>query len=266
MTLIAIKIFISIAMVLGLVFVSEKSPKLGGLLSGLPLSVGIVMFFYAYQEGVAFSVHVVPYGIAGLASMLAFGVGFHLGAKLFFNYRFLNTLSATVSGLLAYSFVGFLLTLFQINLIIAIMIFLFSMPIAIIFFHNVPKVSGAVTLKNGFAALAFRAVFATVVILSITGMSSILGEKWGGILASFPTMIGSVLIILVYSTKNGIYPNVLKHFSYGISILALYYLLVLWLYPSIGLGFGTLLAYMICFIYLYLLSQIGLLGKFVRVR
>jgi len=61
MTLIIIKRFISIAMVLGLFFVSEKSPKLGGLLSGLPLSVGIVMFFYAYQEGVAFSVQIFAY-------------------------------------------------------------------------------------------------------------------------------------------------------------------------------------------------------------
>jgi hypothetical protein len=123
-----------------------------------------------------------------------------------------------------------------------------------------------VGLKNGFAALAFRAVFATVVILSITGLSSVVGEKWGGILASFPTMIGSLLIILVYGSKNGIYPNVLKHFSYGISILALYYLLILWLYPSIGLGFGTLLAYMICVFYLYLLSQAGRLSRFVKVR
>ena len=48
------------------------------------------------NSGINNVLDVLPYGIAGLASILAFGIGFYLGAKLFFESRLLNTLSATI--------------------------------------------------------------------------------------------------------------------------------------------------------------------------
>jgi hypothetical protein len=36
------------------------------------------------NSGINNVLDVLPYGIAGLASILAFGIGFYLGAKLFF--------------------------------------------------------------------------------------------------------------------------------------------------------------------------------------
>jgi hypothetical protein len=90
-------------------------------------------------------------------------------------------------------------------------------------------------------------------ILGVTTSASMIGPEWAGILASFPAMTGSVIIILWYSYKDALYQNVLKHFSYSISILALYELLVMWLYPSIGITLGTLLAYAICLVYLLML-------------
>lgn len=257
MELIIIKIIMSVAMVLMLVFISEKSPKLGGLLAGLPLSVGILVFFYAYQQGIEFTVSTMPYAIAGLSSSITFIIGFDLGAKLFVSKKFINALSAFFVGLSAYVIVSSIITLFEIDLMTGLIIFLLSMIIAIIYFRNIPPIKRGIAAKRTIGAICFRIFFATALIIGVTTSASMIGPEWAGILASFPAMTGSVIIILLYSYKDALYQNVLKHFSYSISILALYELLVMWLYPAIGITLGTLLAYAICLVYLYFLSQIG---------
>jgi hypothetical protein len=255
--LIIIKIIISISMILGLVYISEKNPKLGGLFSGLPLSVGIFIYFYAQQEGISFVINSTPYSIAGLSSALIFTVGFYLGSKLLTRNRLLNTLCAFVIGLSVFLFSGYVITLFHFNLISSLAIFLIVMIITILFFLKVPKAVVSMPAKNTYFTIAFRATFATCLILGITGITKLVGPKWAGVFASFPVMLGSVSIILIFTYGNKLFPNVLKHFSYSISILALYFILAYWLYPLIGINLGTLAAYTVCFIYLYCLSNIG---------
>jgi hypothetical protein len=76
MSLIVLKITVSVAIVLALIFISEKSPRLGGLLAGLPIGTGIMIFFYGIGQEINFIIQGIPYGISGLASSLAFAVGY----------------------------------------------------------------------------------------------------------------------------------------------------------------------------------------------
>ena len=45
MMLIIIKLILSVSMVLGLIYISEKSPRLGGLFSGLPFKCRYIYLF-----------------------------------------------------------------------------------------------------------------------------------------------------------------------------------------------------------------------------
>ena len=255
--LILIKIILSVSIVLVLVYISEKSPKFGGLLAGLPLSVGIFVYFYAKQEGIPFLIHSIPYSIAGLSSNLIFTMGFYLGGKLFKNKRVLNTLSAFSIGAIVFLVSGYFITLFHFTLLTSLIFFLITMTISILFFIRTTTAINNLSAKNTSIAIAFRAFFATVLILTITSLTNLVGPKWAGVLAASPVMLGSVVIILIFTYRDEIYPKILKHFSYSVSILALYFLLALWLYPTIGIAFGTVIAYIVCFVYLYLLSLFG---------
>lgn len=262
MMLIIIKLTLSILMVLGLIYISEKSPRLGGLFSGLPLSVGIFTYFYAQQNGVGFLVNSMPYAIAGFANTLLFTIGFYLGGKLYANRRFLNTISATIVALIIYFISGYFVTLLNLNVLLGFVIFILSMIVSIIFFSQVPKTTN-VTKKNTskplnkIIVILFRIVFVSVLVLLITGVSKSVGHQWAGIFSSFPVMLASVCTVLIFSYGAQIYPNVLKHFSYGVSILVIYDLLIFWLYPIIGINWGTVVAYIICFIYLALLNKLN---------
>lgn len=258
MELIFIKILVSIIVVIGIVFISERSPKIGGLLAGLPLGVGILMFFYALEHGTTFTITGIPYAIAGLTSSLVFGMSFYLGGKLFPQNKTLHTSASVFCGILGFFISGFLISLVTINLTIGLGIFLIGMILSILFFNTVSESKKVKLQKNTFSALLFRTLLVTAVVLTITGTAKILGFKWAGIMASFPTMLCPVLIILAYNYKDELYPNVLKHFSYSITTLVVYYLLILMLYPKYGIYSGTFIAYLICFMYLYTLNRIGL--------
>lgn len=262
MMLIIIKLVLSIVMVLGLIYISEKNSRLGGLFSGLPLSVGIFTYFYAHQNGVGFLVDSMPYAIVGFANTLIFTIGFYLGGKIFVNQRFLNTISALIVALVIYFITGYFVTLLDLNLLSGFVIFILAMIISIIFFSRIPKTT-EITKKsaskpiNKVMVILFRIIFVSTLVLLITGISKSVGHQWAGIFSSFPMMLASVSTVLIFSYGAQVYPNALKHFSYGVSILVIYDLLIFWLYPTIGINLGTVVAYIICFIYLLFLNKLN---------
>lgn len=249
------KVFVSVIMVLGLVFVSERNPRLGGLLAGLPLGTGIMVFFYSIEQTMDFVLKGIPYGIAGLVSALAFGFGFYWGGMCFVHNRFFHVATAFMTGILAFLGVGALIHWFPITLLNSILIFLVGLFLAIAFFRKISVPPGYTPQKLTLAMLAFRIGVVASIVLIITGLAHHIGAQWAGILASFPTVLSPLLILLAYSHKNALYPNVLKHFSYSITTLALFYLLVLGLFPSLGIYYGLIAAYGICFVYLFLLNK-----------
>ncbi|MEY8714717.1 hypothetical protein AB9G26_05465 [Francisella philomiragia] len=148
-------------MVIGLIYISEKSPKLGGLFSGLPLSVGLFTYFYARENGLQFLIDSMPYALVGFASMLLFTIGFYFGSKLFSNQRFINTISALGIGFVAYFTSAYIFTKFNITLSLGLIIFIITMILTIIFFKIVVKKKSAtenIKLEpvNIFKVIAFR--------------------------------------------------------------------------------------------------------------
>ncbi|API86828.1 MFS transporter [Francisella uliginis] len=262
MILIIIKLAISIIMVLGLIYISEKNPRLGGLCSGLPLSVGIFTYFYAKENGLHFLMISMPYAMAGFANALIYTIGFYLGSKLFTEQRYLNTISAVVLGAIVYFISGYFITLLHLNLLSGFIIFIISMIVCIFFFKGVAEtktIKEKIKLKptSKIKITLFRIILVSSLVLLITGVSKSVGYAWAGIFSSFPVMLMSVATVLIFTYKDELFPRVLKHFSYGISILVIYDLLIFWLYPIIGINLGTVVAYIICFIYLVFLNKLN---------
>lgn len=258
MPLIILKTTISIAVVLVLIFISERSPKSGGLLAGLPIVTSIMIFFYGIEQGTNFVIQGIPYGISGLVSTLSFAIGFYLGGKYFINRPLIHVTTAFISGLFMFFAAGYLISLFNINLSISLIIFAIGTTLAIFFFKHIPIDKKLIPKKLTISTILFRSLFVTATVLIITGTAKIIGAEWAGIMASFPTGLCPLLIILAYSYKNEVYPTVLRNFSYSITTLVVFYLLVLWLFPKMGVYYGTLISYIICFVYLYFLSKIKL--------
>lgn len=138
MSLIAIKTIISVLVILGLIFISERNPKLGGLLIVLPIGTGIIVFFYGIEKGVYFVIQGVPYGIAGLVSSLYFAVDFFLGGKLFTQRKIVNIISSILTGLSLFFIVGYCISIFELSLIKSIIILLTGIIPAILLLSKIP--------------------------------------------------------------------------------------------------------------------------------
>ena len=257
MTLILIKALVSVCAVTGIVFIAERNPRIGGLLTGLPLGAGIVLFFYAFEQGPHFVVDSIPYGIAGLSATLAFAAGFFLGGRLFPHHRLLHPTAAAACGLAAFFLMGFFISRLRIDLPTAIVLVVAGMLLSLLLFTTVAAKKVVTREKFTFPVLIFRLLFVTTAILVITGSASFFGQKWAGVMASFPSTLCPVLIVLAYSHSDKVYPNYLRHFSYGITTLVVYYIQVLILYPRVGIYSGTACAYLTCLLYLYLLSKLA---------
>jgi hypothetical protein len=256
MYLIIIKVLVSILAVLALFFVSERSPKLGGILAGIPLGTGIMVFFFGIEQGAPFVMQGIPYSITALVSMLFFTIGFYIGGKYFLNHPILHVISALFIGLLCFFFTSATISLFKINLITSLIIFTLGAIMTVLFFNSLSMKKKSIPKKPTISIVLFRALFITVIVLLITGIASQIGSHWAGMMASFPTALCPVLIILAYSYKNTLYPTVLKSFSYSITTLAIFYLLVYATYPLIGVYYGTLLTYIVCLVYMYGLNKL----------
>ncbi|MBT6121384.1 MFS transporter [bacterium] len=258
MYLITLKTIISIVAIYGLIFISERNPKLGGLLAGLPLGVGIMIFFYGIEQGIDFVILGIPYGVSGLVSMLAFTIGFYWGGKRFLDRPLLHVASATLFGLIAFFCVSYGISLVEVTLISSLVIFLGGFMFSVLFFKYIPIDTNSIASPKKMTLLTgvFRVVFVVAFVLFFTGIASLIGSKWAGIMASFPITLCPLLIILAYSYKDEVYPVVLKNFSYSIATLVVFYLFVFGLFPIIGVYLGTLISYLICLIYVFFLKKI----------
>ncbi|WP_234384273.1 hypothetical protein [Francisella noatunensis] len=159
--------------------------------------------------------------------MLLFTIGFYFGSKLFSNQRLINTISALGIGFIAYFTSAYIFTKFNITLSLGLIIFIITMILTIIFFKIVVKENSAIeniNLEpvNIFKVIAFRIFLVASFVLLITGIANIVGHEWAGIFSSFPVMLTSVIAVLIFRYRNLLFPGVLKHFSYGVSILAIF--------------------------------------------
>ncbi|HRX16909.1 MAG TPA: MFS transporter [Spirochaetota bacterium] len=256
MILTAIKIIISVTVILALIYVSERNAKLGGIFAGLPIGTGIMVFFYAIEQGNNFMLASIPYAISGLSSTLAFTAGFYLGGKFFVNRPVIKILSSLICSMICYFLVSYMISLININLLKSLIIFSLSTLIANLFFSHIPAQKKIAVKKLTVCSISFRIIFITMSILVITGLANTIGSKWAGIMASFPSALCPLLLVLAFLYDDQLYPSVIKSFSYSITTISIFYLFILWLVPITGLFIATALTYLICFFYIYLLNLV----------
>jgi len=255
MLLIITKILVSVIVVLGLVFISERNPRIGGLLVGLPLGTGIVVVFYAIEQDIEFVLNSVPYGIAGLAASLMFALCFYLGNEVspVKSNNIAHTLFSSVCGIFGFFVAGEIISLLNLNILTSLLVFL----VAYVFSRSVLKRVETVKVepkKSTIDKIVFRIVVITFIILTITTLADIIGCRWSGILASFPIMLSPMIVILTYDYQDKIFPTVLKSFSLSIISLVLFYICLHFLLPTLGVTPGVIITYIICFGYVYILN------------
>lgn len=262
MLLILAKIAVTILAVVIIAEISKRvNPHLGGLLLGLPLGVGLSVYFIAYEQGVDFMVAGIPWGLAGLAPGILFCMAYLFAGRIFtIKNRLAAILVCSLAGFLVFFAAGFGLSRLELGLLPALILFLavylLNIPLVKRLRERTPEpVAGGKT--NALTAFLIRGVISGVIIAAVTGAAATVGTSLAGVLSAFPSTTYTLLVVLQFEEGDALYPFSIYGFSYGVSTLAVFYVLCWFLLPALGLNAGFAVTYVVCLGYLYAVKAVS---------
>ncbi|MEZ9821625.1 hypothetical protein AB4238_13525 [Shewanella sp. 10N.286.45.A1] len=254
------KIVVSIFAVLGLSFIAEHvSPKVAGILSGYPLGTAIALFYIGLENGEQFAANSAVFTLSGFsASLVLVYVYYQVSLALDNSVKQISVpMNASISSLcsiIAFLFVGLLLTRFELAIIPSVLL---SISAIFVFGYLLRKIQDtrvvATTSLKG-RGLLLRAIAAAAIVIAITGVAKLIGPNWSGLLSAFPITLFPFLIIIHLTYGSRQVHTIIKHYPFGLGSLLIYAVCVAHLYSTLGLGLGTVLAFVAATIYLLLLA------------
>ncbi|MDE1859790.1 MAG: hypothetical protein KGH67_04650, partial [Candidatus Micrarchaeota archaeon] len=244
--LIAIKVLVAVAVVIGLSIVTERSsPKLAGILAGLPTGSAISLFFIGLDNGSAFASNSAVYNIMGLVAMQVLLFSYYKASSKFKKHNIV--LSALVS-IAAYFVTVYFLQFITQNIVIALVLSCASVVFFGYLFKDIENTKIRQSTRTSIPVLLVRAIAAAVIILIVIESASLVGPKWSGLFSAFPTTTFPLLLIIHYTYDKKHVQTIIKNVPVGLSSLIAYSLTVSLAYPIIGIYYGTVAAYLVAFV------------------
>ena len=246
-------------LVLTLSFVAEKlSPKISGILSGLPLGSSITLIFFAIENGVDYVTKVALYNIHGLFAALAFSIGYYIST--FYKGKFEIFLSLLIS-FISYLVIAFILAYVPPHVFFTPFIVIVLMLIATIYFAKKENFSIDKKIKTSINDILFRSILTIFIFLVVSSLPKYVPSNIAGIFSSFPTVLLPLMLIIHFRHSNLQARTIIKNTPFGLSSVVIYSLIVYFSYSKIGILYGTILA-LFCSV-LYVLIQ-GKVLKFFK--
>lgn len=247
-SLVLIKLAVTIAVVLGLSLIAERvSPRVAGILSGYPAGIAINLFFFAYEIGPDFAARSALYTLTGLAATQAF---------VFFYYRASSgRIMLGIAGASAMAFGGYLAVVwlirqFPVAVASALMVSTSSIFLFRHLFRRVPNLGIDQRVRITPAVLAARACAAAVIVLVVTGLAHAVGPEYAGLFAAFPSTLFPLMLIMHATYGAPTVHTLVKNFPLGLGSLVVYALCVSATYRDLGILQGTLVSFGAATVYL----------------
>ncbi|MBU3026028.1 hypothetical protein [Zobellia galactanivorans] len=248
-----IKLAVAIVFVIGLSLLAENvSPKVAGILSGYPTGSAITLFFFGLEVSPDYAAKSAVYNMIGLTAALSFVYIYYIASKYFVK---LNILLSSLSAILGYFIIVWLLHLIEINIFLAIAIPIAFALLYIYLFREIKNITIETKAKLNFKILFVRAFFAALIILLITSVPKFVGPNWAGLFSAFPTTLFPLMLIIHYTYSKEHVHTVIKNVPIGMFSLIIYSLAVSIVYPLFGIYLGTLISFGTATLYLLVYSK-----------
>lgn len=243
----------SAVMVIFITLVAERvSTRLAGVLLGFPLGAGLSLFFLGIENGPEFGAESALWCTQGILAALSF-CAVYLLATLWMSKR--NTLAVSCCSLLGTA--GFLVCSLLIHLLmpestlVRSLLMLVLLAVCILLFSRIPNQPVHRQQKVTPAILAFRGLFAALVILAITTTAAFIGPRWSGLFAAFPTTILPSVVVLHHRYGSAVARSLFRELPLGMIAILVFATTVHFSYPLQGVLAGTVTAYLLATCYLY---------------
>lgn len=254
MELLIVKSIAVVALVLSLSYIAEKvSPKVSGILSGLPVGSSITLLFFAVENGVDYVTKVALYNIHGLFAALAFSIGYYIST--FYKGKFEIFMSLLIS-FIAYLTIAFILAYVPPHVVLTPLIVITLMLIASIYFAKKENFAIDKKVKTSISDIFFRSLLTISIFLVISSLPKYVPSNIAGIFSSFPTILLPLMLIIHFRHSRLQARTVIKNTPFGLSSVVIYSLVVYFAYAKIGIEFGTIVALIASVLYVVIQGKV----------
>lgn len=254
MELLIVKSIAVVALVLSLSYIAEKvSPKVSGILSGLPVGSSITLLFFAVENGVDYVTKVALYNIHGLFAALAFSIGYYIST--FYKGKFEIFMSLLIS-FIAYLTIAFILAYVPPHVVLTPLIVITLMLIASIYFAKKENFAIDKKVKTSISDIFFRSLLTISIFLVISSLPKYVPSNIAGIFSSFPTILLPLMLIIHFRHSRLQARTVIKNTPFGLSSVVIYSLVVYFAYAKIGIVFGTIVALIASVLYVVIQGKV----------
>lgn len=266
--MILIKILITILVVTLLSVVAERGgPKLAGILAGYPAGSAISLFFFGLEVGPEFAGQSALYNIAGLVALQIFLLTYYLVTiRIPAQRRWLAIMSGLGAATAAFLATAGLLRLVNLPHWAGIGLTMLSLPLFQYLFRPIGNALIVKRVRLGPRVLLFRASISAGVIVLVTSVASLVGPQWAGLFSAFPATIFPLVLIVHRTYGMDQAHTLIKNVPLGLWSLVLYSLTVSFVYPRLGLGWGTLASFGAATLYLLILVGVRALRSSISSR
>jgi hypothetical protein len=239
---------------LSLSYIAEKvSPKVSGILSGLPVGSSITLVFFAIENGVDYVTKVALYNIHGLFAALAFSIGYYIST--FYKGKFEIFLSLLIS-FISYLIIAFILAYVPPHVFFTPFIVITLMLIASIYFAKKENFTIDKSVKTSLSDILFRSILTISIFLIVSSLPKYVSSNIAGIFSSFPTILLPLLLIIHFRHSKLQARTIIKNTPFGLSSVVIYSLVVYFTYEKIGILYGTLTALICSVLYVFIQGKI----------
>ena len=188
MTLLYLKLLVTPLLMWAISLAARRwGSLLGGLLSGLPITSGLVMTFLSLEQGSAFALNAVPGALGGLAAVQA-TYAFYLYATRKVGLAPAVLLAVLFYGLAAYAFTHWG------NLYVSVAVALLLIGVLIRASGREPKPDTLARPRHRYWEIPLRMVSATTLLMVTTSLASWLGPATSGMLAPIPVIAWPLMV------------------------------------------------------------------------
>jgi len=259
--LVLAKIVVTSAMVLALATINERvGPRVAGVLAGFPLGIAVSLFFIGIEQGSAFAATAAQSSLGGLGAALVFGIAYW---RLTSGPRPFGIVLATLGSFAAFLASAALIGLLPVNRWLLTGVTLAIAALAAFIFRSVARVRAdeLPRIRVGPRELCVRAGIATALVLVITTLAGVVGEKWAGLLTGVPVTLYPLLLIAQLSYSPKVAHAIIEGFPYGIGGLVVCALVASYSLAAYGVYWGMMLAILAAGLYLAAVCAVVLRTK-----
>jgi hypothetical protein len=243
-------IFSALIVIIITVVAEKYGTKVGGILGTMPSTVVIAFVFIAINKGTDFaseSVAVVP-------AVLGVNLIFLFVFALLCNRSIILALTSSFTIWAVLSYFLYILDFKDIylSLVIYAILLVFTF-VTLEYYIKIPSI-GKKQVHYTFQKIVFRGIVAGIVI-SISVLLSNLGAVLSGIFSVFPAILTSTMIITIREHGPNFSAAIGKSMIFGISSVCAYAIIIHFLYPILGILYGTIIAFVMSFIITIILFQ-----------